>query len=199
MKIEFDGKNNQRLEYSGRYRGILWTVLANASTDARSDRYFDFCHYIHVLLEQIPEDRREDFWLKSKEHVRPASGKIDIFYNYAGSIINSLEWHGGCTFYEKRGGIDGRPRWIKAGCDYMHSWDVGQYFDLDYVITEAKYTIDSLHKLIPNISIHCCDGYCGKIFHLENEGVYTGDERTYFICIFCDEKRKKDQELKEKV
>ena len=157
-------------------------------------RDFDWTHYIHLSLDQIPEESREKFWLPPKLEAMSVSKRKYVwydYYDYYDSIISSLEFHGGCTFYEKTSGVDDAPRSVKIGCDYQHLWDDGQYYSIGYVIGEIKQTIDSLHNLIPGIGVHCWHGYCGKPYHLESDGIYQDAEKTSFVCLFCEGRRLK--------
>lgn len=186
--------------FSGSYRGISWSIHRSKTSDymkQSSQKDFDWCHYIILDLDQIPEESREQFWLSPKPEEMSVSKRKYVRYDYYDSIISSLELHGGCTFYEKTSGIDGSPRVVKIGCDYQHLWDDGQDYSVNSVLFEAKETIDSLHTLIPGIGIHCWHGYCGEPFHKEAKGIYQDDTKSSFVCLFCEGKRQK--ELKEKV
>src|SRR3990167_6546413 len=96
--------------YSGMYRGIAWSAHRTPTSEGmkeRSRRDFDWTHYIHLNLDQIPESHREQFWLPPKPVEMSVSKRKYISYDYFDSIVSSLEWHGGCTFYEKTSGCDG--------------------------------------------------------------------------------------------
>lgn len=175
---------NKNIKWHDLYRGIGWEITAreNQFRTPYTDWATSWCHYIHLNLDQLPPSIRDDFWLPPKES---GFGKRKrITYDYMDSIIYNLEWHGGCTYYDKTGGFDGEPRRIKAGCDYQHYWDEGKEYDFDYVLSEAKATIDSLHALIPGIGVFCRMGYCDKLYHLEEEGEYSEDKSS-FICKSC--------------
>lgn len=47
--------------------------------------------------------------------------------------------------------FDWKPQYriIKIGCDFQHSWDAGQDYDVNYIIEAAKTSIDSWYKLVP--------------------------------------------------
>lgn len=193
---EFNGKNNQSMKWHGRYRGIAWEISARKSYDSEwSQRKIDWCHYIYIQLDQLPEDSREGFWLKPRQAELPVSKRNFVSYDYFDSPISGLTWHGGITFYEKRGGVDGESRMIKAGCDYQHLWDDGQHYTFESVLFEVKETIDSLHAQFHGIGIWCGDGYCAKEWHLESDGVYS-ENKDSFRCQFCIEKRIKEAEEK---
>ena len=185
--------------FQGSYRGIAWSINRTKTSDSMKEysrRDFDWCHYIHLSLEQLPEESREQFWLSPKPQEMSVSKRKYVSYDYWDSIISSLEFHGGCTFYEKVSGVDGSPRVVKIGCDYQHLWDDGQNYSVNSVLFEVKESIDSLHALIPGIGVHCWHGYCGEPFHKESDGIYQGDKES-FICLFCEGKRQKElQETK---
>ena len=187
--------------FSGSYRGIGWSghrIKASDSMKEISRRNYDWTHYIHVCLDQLPVERREELWLPAEVKERSVSGRKYITYDYYKGVVGDIEFHGGCTFYEKKGGLDNAPRWVKIGCDYQHIWDDGYYYNETDVEREAKESIDSLHSLIPNIGVHCWHGYCGKEYHLESEGLYMNDKSS-FLCLFCEDKRQKEVAEREKV
>jgi hypothetical protein len=75
-----------------------------------------------------------------------SSGIFRPHYDYMSSVLAELPWHGGITYYEKSGGLDGGPRYVKAGCDLAHSWDDGRDYDFAYVEQEAHRTINALRE-----------------------------------------------------
>lgn len=111
------------------------------------------------------------------------------------SIINNLDWHCGITFYEKRGGIDGEPLWIKIGCDYNHYWDEevnhsGGY-SFDWILKDVENTINKLHELISNLYRRC--SWNGK-FYAPDQG--KENEKGVWIS-FEGEKQRQEYLLKE--
>ena len=106
-------------------------------------------YYVSVYEESLvdPGDF-EEFWLPVT-NVRRRGGTDEPTYDYWAPRFASAEWHGGVTFYEKRGGIDGAPRGVKIGCDFAHSWDAGRSFTYSEVEREAKQTIEALREMYP--------------------------------------------------
>jgi len=156
--------------WKDRYRGIDFSV-SNWQLESTGDCW---AYYIFLVLDQLPEDVRERFWLEPE----PTEWKsMPIRYDYYSEpLISELDWHGGCTWYSKEG-FEGNRRVVKIGCDYQHYWDEGRHYNLDFVADEARHTIDTLHELIPGIMKWCC--YCGDYF------VPEADERR---CPECKDK-----------
>jgi len=151
-----------------------------------NDEYL-WSHYIYINIDQqIPNKELADsFWLKPE--MNNGYSKSWVVYNYFVYPIDQLIFHGGCTHYSKISNIDALYRVVKIGCDYQHLWDKDRYYNLDYIINQCKYTIDSLWQLTP-INKHCL--YCGN-FSPESDF----DESGYCIC--CKEKRIKNGDWNE--
>jgi len=133
----------------GIYRGIKYEINKfKFGPDDKEDRW---THYIIITLDQIPEELREKFWLKPELKQLSGSKSNYISHNYYDSIISNLEFHGGCTYYEHLSGHYGESRIVKIGCDYQHYWDEGRQYDLKYVESEVRATIDSLWTLCGRI------------------------------------------------
>lgn len=141
--------------------------------------------YLIIRLEQMPEKIRDRFWLKPSYFKTNRKWKMKrrMYYNYNEEpLIENIVWHGGCTWYSKLKSFDDpKNKVIQIGCDYAHAWDQGQYYNIDFVLSETKTAIDSLYRLIPNIKHHC--GYCGK-YGLKN---YISRKED-FVCLKCAKK-----------
>ena len=60
-----------------------------------------------------------------------------------------MELHGGCTYYQKMNNPDERKdRTVKVGCDFQHYWDEGKTYNLSYVHSCVKNSIESFHKYL---------------------------------------------------
>lgn len=79
--------------------------------------------------------------------------KEDVYYTSYGTRLsgytyenplNDLEWHGGMTYYEYK--YDEPFEYIKAGCDYQHIWDDGQFYDENIIEKDVEKCIDSLFQ-----------------------------------------------------
>lgn len=182
---------DKSVEYFGNYRGIAWSIRESEGYKS-SPWKIHWCHYLHIHLNQLPEDRREEFWLTGVPK-QLSKKNTYIYYDYLSSIVNSFDLHCGCTFYSKVAGFDGANRVIKVGCDYQHYYDEGRDYYLEDILGEVKLSIDSLHSLIPNIGVFCHTGYCDKTYHLESEGEYENDDKSYFRCSECAARIKKEK------
>jgi hypothetical protein len=116
------------------------------STSYRDNEGGTWCYYVVVSESQVSPESFAEFWLPATPHIR-SSGICEPCYSYYEAKFSSVSWHGGVTFYEKRGGIDGAPRSVKIGCDYAHLYDQGQSYDFEGVKRDAIRTIDSLREL----------------------------------------------------
>ncbi len=137
--------------WGGEHRGVGFEVQRWQIGDKRAWNY-----YIHIPIEQLPEDARPAFNLRGKTTQFSPDGRKYLGYEYTGArIISDLDWHGGITFYEKhrdeRGKVDG----YKLGCDYLHLWDEDMEYDLDAVAREARASIDKLYEHIPDLRMRC--------------------------------------------
>jgi hypothetical protein len=105
-----------------------------------------WCYYVTVSEAQLSPELFTEFWLDATATPHK-SGWPRISYDYYGTRFSSVEWHGGVTFYEKLGGIDGAQRYVKIGCDFAHSWDDWVDFDYAQVEREAIETVKQLQAL----------------------------------------------------
>ena len=126
-------------------------------------------YYIFIHLDRIPVNNNpESFWLEGKKQ------RNYIYYGYYNhEILPNIDWHGGITWYSKESGFDGANRVIKVGCDYSHSWDEGQHYDLDIVVNDVRNTIESFKNLVPNYKYWCCGN--GKLYDLR-EGIVKNEQ-----------------------
>jgi hypothetical protein len=105
-----------------------------------------WCYYVLIAEPMLTPEAFAEFWLPHTEFVR-ASGFADPVYAYHAARFADAQWHGGVTFYEKLGGIDGAQRFVKIGCDFAHYWDQGHWFTYAQVEREAKETIEALRRM----------------------------------------------------
>lgn len=127
--------------------------------------------YLFIFLDRIPDKKlSKSFWLKPKN----AHLGINMTYYdyYSHPIISEIDFHGGCTWYSKESGFDGEEKIIKVGCDYGHSCDEGNIYDLDDILSDVKKAINSFRKLVPNYKYWCCGN--GKLYN-KSEGVIKED------------------------
>lgn len=107
-----------------------------------------WCYYVTVSEAQLTPELFAEFWLSAKlsQH---ASGWPRVSYDYYDTRFANADWHGGVTYYEKLGGLDGAQRYVKIGCDFAHLWDEGGEFNLEIVESEAIETVTQLLAMYP--------------------------------------------------
>ena len=136
--------------WSGRYRGVAFEI--NNFTLGDIDAW---TFYLYINTKQI----KEKIWLKGEKLMDTSH---HTRYVYEDTIINNLDWHCGCTYYEKHGG---REEWenktIQVGCDYQHLWDEHKHYTVEMIQADVERCIDSLHELT-SVKYWCT--YCGKYF-----------------------------------
>lgn len=134
----------QARSFTGVYRGIryeikTWPVDGYLKNSLGVER--GWAHYLLINVDkQVPEALREGFWLKPRPMMFASQM---IGHDYMEGPTANIEFHGGITFYEKIGGLEGGDRWVKLGCDYQHLWDEGQRYTEQSVLSEVKASIDS--------------------------------------------------------
>lgn len=104
-----------------------------------------WCYYVSVYEDMLPPEQFAEFWLEPKHS--EFAGKVRKSYDYYAARFAGADWHGGVTFYEKHGGIDGDQRYVKIGCDFAHLYDEGCSYDYQGVEAEAKATVDALREM----------------------------------------------------
>ena len=108
-----------------------------------------WCYYVIVSENMLPTEEFEKFWLQPSSHRERSDGAKFPYYAYHEAGFCGADWHGGVTFYEKSGGIDGAPRRVKIGCDFGHYWDEGREYDFAHVESEAIATVQQLADMYP--------------------------------------------------
>jgi len=160
-------KENKTKKWTGTYRGVTFEIN-NWDYEYNGDIKENWTYYLILYLDRIPEENKPNsYWLKSKKY----NGRV-IYDYYKHPIINDIDFHCGCTWYSKERGFDGEGKVIKIGCDYAHYWDVGQYYNLNYVTTDVQHTIDKFLEHVPGYKYWCCGN--GKLYDL-SEGIVKND------------------------
>ena len=118
-----------------------------------------WCYYVYINEQMLPADLFAEFWLAPTRHYERSSGHSEPMYNYDSPRWADADWHGGVTWYQKLGGLDGDLRSVEIGCDFNHSWDQHQWFTYDLVKREAERTVERLREMYPFYS-RCC--YTGR-------------------------------------
>lgn len=108
-----------------------------------------WCYYVLVSEHMMPPESFASFWLEPSRIDVRSSGIPDPRYEYCSAAFAEADWHGGVTYYEKFGGIDQAPRFVKIGCDFAHYWDEGREYTYEQIEAEAKHTIDLLANMFP--------------------------------------------------
>ena len=137
--------------FSGKYLGIPYEIVS-WSFDGKPK----WNYYVFLIEKQIP-DVFPSLWLDGK----PVSfgGKTTyISYDYENTLISNLDWHMGCTFYEKITGFEGQTKVIKVGCDYSHLYDEGRHYSLSDI---EKDVIDCINSLVDRVKVLQWCSYCG--------------------------------------
>jgi hypothetical protein len=138
-------EKKDREVWLGVYRGVRFEI--NRFKGYREEP--GWTHYIWIAIdEQLEPAIAEKFWLKPQVKSFSPGGRPYLHHDYYDSIVASLEFHGGITYYSKEAGFEGEPRVVKIGCDYQHLWDEGKHYSLADVESECRSTIDSLYALL---------------------------------------------------
>lgn len=125
-------------------------------------------YYLFLIEEQMP-DVFPSLWLDGKRMMINEKPTRHILYEYENTLIADLEWHCGCTYYEKVGGFDGAQRVLKVGCDYNHLWDEGKHYDLSDIEHDV---IDCVNSLLDRVKVLQWCAYCGDYVGTVNEKNY---------------------------
>jgi len=156
--------------YSGKYLGVPYEIKHWWYSDGSPQ----WNYYLFLIEKQIP-DTFPSLWLKGS--VLKMGGKSShVIYKYQDTLIANLDWHMGCTFYEKVSGFDKQTRIIKVGCDYGHLYDEGRNYTLSDI---ERDVIDCINSLVERVKVLQWCSYCGDY-------VEAVDERTR--CTDCKDK-----------
>jgi len=148
--------------WKGTYRGVSYEIVKWSPSSGR----FIWNYYLYLPVEQIPEKLRKEFVLEP--HKEEVFGRVS--YNDYAAFFSDFDWHGGVTYYEKHGGIDGIPMVLQIGCDYDHLWDKDEEYSLTDVQVDTLHTINVMRKKVPDLKYW--DFFDGK-YYREDEGFFT--------------------------
>ena len=151
---------NKKVEvYSGKYLEVPYEIRHWHYSDGTPQ----WNYYIFLIEKQIPVEFKK-LWLPAKKISIGGSSGEHIFYDYNNTVISSLDWHCGCTYYEKVSGIDGADRVIKVGCDYAHLYDENKNYTLMDIERDTMNCIESLVSKV-NVLKWCshCGGYSQEV------------------------------------
>ena len=162
---------NLKRAWRGEHDGVQFEVQNFTPYPGRDAWTF----YLFICLDRIPEKSQpETYWLPPQKDEK---GRIHYDY-YAHSILNSIEWHRGITWYSKKHGFDGEKRVVKVGCDFRHYWDEGQSFCIETVLYEAIEAVKSFRRLVPGYKYWC---HWNGSLHSPSEVIVSGDGT--FKCV----------------
>ena len=159
--------------WSGMHKGINFEIACWSYNDSHSikdtvDLRTVWNSYIILPIDMFPEESHKDLWLE------PDISKYGyVYYNYCNDLINSVDFHGGCTYYNKTHGMDGGRKVIKIGCDYNHLRDQHMDYDIDHIHHGIKRAIESLPS---NLKHRCINN--GNFYHVE-DGYILRDDTFY--------------------
>lgn len=163
--------------YRGSYKGIDFKIKNWMPAFHYGESKESWTYYIYIHLGKIPDARGpQSYWL---EPHRFGVDDNHIGYDYhMHPVLSEIYFHGGITWYSKATHEDFLPneRVIEVGCDFQHYWDEGQSYDVDYVLSEVKKTIDSFKQAIPDYKYWC--RVVGGVWD-KSEGVLSEDEGTF--------------------
>jgi len=172
----------KRIEYSGLIKGVPFEICHREPDphviELMGHDKDKWTFYLFLNVDQMPAEKQKEFWLDPVLHTSEHSGKVSVSHAYSDSPgINAIEWHCGCTFYEKYG-FEGGSRGVNIGCDFMHYWDEGREYNLESVLSEVKIAIDSFWEYMPDYKVHCSGN--GKYYKASEgkfkDGYFTSDE-----------------------
>jgi hypothetical protein len=134
------------LTWTGTYRHIRWEIVKWLFHE---DKWV-FNFYVYLSEGQMPEELRSKLILPCRMvRIAELSPERRV-YDYDTSIWNGFNWHCGITYYDILMDWSNRPL-VKAGCDYNHLYDEGIVYNENYVYSEVRDCIDSIHERIPNL------------------------------------------------
>ncbi len=148
-----NNKLNHKDTWTGEYQDVKFEIMNWRLGDNPCWNY-----YLYLPIDQIPPEYHKYFLLQGEYRKLSPDGQEYLMYEYdSASYISDLHWHGGITFYEKQQDGEGKIIGVKLGCDYAHYFDQqnSYAYDVNYVLTEVKQTIDKLHELVPNLKVSC--------------------------------------------
>jgi hypothetical protein len=146
MNITEELKPEQQDCYRGIYRDISYKISRHAKGQSYTPQSEGiWCYYIY-----LHESKVKDFaslWAEGEVvKITPESYGF-VSYEYYKEPFNSIEFHGGITYYAKHGEFEGH-RSVELGCDYNHLWDIerGYGYGLTDILVDVKSTIDSVYE-----------------------------------------------------
>ncbi len=143
------------LKWPGTYRLMPYTVCKWYMSEGT----VAWNYYIFPTLERIKDkSKAEALWLDGR---KCSLGSLIVHDYHETEWCDDIWFHGGCTFYERKRGLEGGPRRVvKIGCDYGHVYDTSPR--IDRALRDVQKTIDSFHNWC-GVYLCRCMG-CGTYF-----------------------------------
>lgn len=133
----------QQLTWRGSHRGLPYKIT-HWGIGEHNDGKGTWCYYVYIP-EHLVKDHFASLWLEPRLcKITPESHGF-VTHHYYNTWIAELHWHGGVTFYDKHGELEGH-RLVEFGCDFAHLWDaeMNYEFGLDYVAAECEVTLNQI-------------------------------------------------------
>lgn len=150
--------------YYAKHLDIAYEIHETPSKDyITNEPKTNWTYYIYLDINRFSSEYKgRSFWMLGKKDKYG-----NVMYGYINHpIIGNMDFHCGCTYYNKRHGFDGANKVVKIGCDYMHYWDEGHEYFLTDVQQDAINTIEKFRILVPEYQYRCCGN--GGIYRLED-------------------------------
>lgn len=168
--------------WTGTHKGVKFEIVQwGVGVEGSYRPQGTWNYYIFVSEKMLSADDFSKVWIEPKSYHQFSSGRKTPYYGYD-DIWHDIEFHGGVTSYEKHSDVDADPshRWVKAGCDYAHSWDSGLDFSVSEVEMDVRHSINILTSML-RVKLRCSGN--GKYIFEEN-GEWHGPEDGIFEMQF---------------
>jgi hypothetical protein len=138
-------------EWTGEYHGVRFIIVK-----WQINNHPIWNYYLMLAVEQIPTEFHKEFILPGKYISFIGGGREHLSYDYFTDFFESMEWHGGITYYNKLLDGEGKLEGVKLGCDYNHYFDEDRIYQytLKEVLEDVQNSIDKLLILIPKLKVY---------------------------------------------
>lgn len=144
--------SRERTIWNGELHGVSWEIQRFAHYRENSGRKYAWTFYLSLDLGRFPVEANPDAWWLTPRY----DDKGREHYDYYGTIMNDIDWHGGMTWYSKESSPDSKARYIKVGCDYGHYGDLEDSdYSLDWIKQDVLAAIQSFRRLVPGYKVRC--------------------------------------------
>ncbi len=175
--------------YRGEYCGVSWEInyIEREGWEKHGIKpWWTYYIYIHKGKMTPEQFALLDMPIKIDE----LSSSKRKYYEY--SKFPDLDFHCGCTYYDKTINNELNEYCLKIGCDYNYYWDENQDYSLQDILEDVRGTINKF-LLQFHYKRWCCN--CGKIVDItEGHVLKQPDESAYnFKCNECYNKKEEDK------